>query len=136
MIEFFLPCIPPKATHHSKRIVRVGRFHRMADSPALNDAKDMLDALLVAYRPHAPLTGPVALSLEFTWPWPTSATKKLRALGRTFKATKPDCSNLAKTIEDRLVALRFMEDDAKVCVLTVSKFVGDDAGISVRLQQV
>jgi hypothetical protein len=37
-LSFTLACVPPRVTHHSKRIVRVGRFSRLADTPELKAA--------------------------------------------------------------------------------------------------
>jgi Holliday junction resolvase RusA-like endonuclease len=133
VMEFFLSCVPPTASHHQKRIVKRGQFASLADKPALVSAKQMIDTLLLAHRPPAPMTGPLALTLEYTWPWRASDSKRVRARGRIPRETRPDCSNLAKTTEDRLVALRFLEDDGQVVELTVRKFFGNDAGIRVRL---
>ena len=132
-VAFFLPCVPPTTTHQAKRIARRGRFVRLVDKPELQQASRDLETLLVAHRPAEPLTGPVRLELTFTWPWLKSHSAKVRALGRVRKVTKPDCSNLAKTLEDRLVFLRFLEDDAQVAVLEAQKWHGDQSGITVRL---
>lgn len=35
MLDFTLVCIPPRTSHHAKRIVRVGAFSRLADKPEL-----------------------------------------------------------------------------------------------------
>lgn len=133
MIEFFLACVPPTATHHTKRIVRIGKFSRLADKPELVAAKEMVDNLLLPHQPTAPMAGPLRLSLEFEWPWLTTHSQRTRALGRLPKTTKPDCSNLTKMIEDRLVALRFMGEDQLVAGTVVDKFWGDQPGISVRI---
>ena len=133
-MTFFLACIPPKTSHHAKRIVRVGRFSRLADTPKLVDAKATLDALLLAHQPAEALAGPVALTLEFAWPWLASHPRKVRALGWVPHTSKPDCDNLAKTLTDRLVALRFIEDDARVCALTVLKGWSHAPGITVRIE--
>jgi Holliday junction resolvase RusA-like endonuclease len=131
-LRFFLPCVPPSTTHQAKRIARRGRFVRLIDKPELVQARHDLEALLLAHRPAEPLTGAVALELSFTWPWLKGHSAKLRAQGRVLKTTKPDCSNLAKTIEDRLAFLRFIGDDATVGVLgPVSKWHGDEPGIAV-----
>lgn len=134
MIEFFLVCVPPSSSHHAKRIVRVGRFSRLADKPELLKAKEMIDGLLVPYRPLRPLVGPLTLTLEFTWPWRASESLKTRARRLIPREARPDCTNIAKTCEDRLAALRFMNDDAQVVELVVRKFFGDHPGIGVRLE--
>lgn len=134
MIEFFLVCVPPTVNHQRKQIVRVGRFMRLADRPQLVKAKDMIDGLLVPYRPLRPLVGPLTLTLEFTWPWRASESLKTRARRLIPREARPDCTNIAKTCEDRLAALRFMNDDAQVVELIVRKFFGDHPGIGVRLE--
>lgn len=134
MIEFFLVCVPPTANHQNKRIVRIAKWHRLADAPELVAAKEMIDGLLVPHRPLMPLVGPLTLTLEFTWPWRASDNAKVRARGRVPMTVRPDCSNLAKTTEDRLGALRFLDDDALVCELIVRKFRGDHPGIGIRIE--
>lgn len=134
MIEFFLVCVPPTASHHTKRIVRIGRFSRLADKPELVAAKDMIDNLLVPHRPLVPLHGPLTLTLEFTWPWRAGESLKTRARRLIPRDVSPDCSNLAKTTEDRLAALCFMRNDSQVVELVVRKFFGDHPGIGVRIE--
>ena len=135
-LAFFLPCIPPRTSHHAKRIVRVGRFTKLADKPELVAAKAMLDEMLLRHQPSAPVSGPVHLSLEFTWPWLAGDSLRLRKQGRTPHTSKPDCSNVLKTLEDRLVALRFLEDDRFLVTVTVTKFRGERPGIRVAIVQV
>lgn len=132
-VSFFVACVPPRTSHHHKRIVRVGGFARLADKPELAAAKATLDALLLPHQPLMPVFGPVRLAMEFTWPWRQSETKKTRALGRIPHVSKPDCSNVLKTLEDRLVALRFIGDDANVVDVSVRKFWGDEPGIRVTI---
>jgi Holliday junction resolvase RusA-like endonuclease len=136
MMAFFVPCVPPTANHQRKRIVRIGQSARLADKPELVAAKAMLDSVLLPHQPHAPVEGPVRLVLEFTWPWRKSEAKRTRALGRIPHTTRPDCSNTLKTFEDRLVALRFIEDDSRVVDVTVRKFFGDTPGIRVVIERV
>ena len=135
-LSCFLPCVPPKTTHQRKRIVRVGGFARLADAPALVGAKATLDALLLAHQPAAPVSGPVTLNVVFTWPWLASHGRKVRE-GRPIPHTsKPDLSNVIKTLEDRLVALRFLEDDRSVSTLLVSKWWGGRPGIALTITPV
>lgn len=134
----FLRCVPPKTSHHAKRIVQVRAFRRLADTPELVASKAMLDELLLRVQPAAPVMGPVQLALMFTWPWLAlgSHSLKFRSRGRVPHTSKPDLTNVAKTIEDRLVALRFIEDDRAVVDLRLTKFWGDDPGILVTIRQV
>lgn len=133
MIQFFIPCVPPRVNHQRKRIVRVGQWTRLADAPELVAAKQTLETLLLPHQPTAPLEGAVALTLEFVWPWLSGDSKRTRALGRVPHTSRPDCTNVAKTLEDRLVALRFLGDDSQVVDLRVTKWRGDTPGISVIL---
>src|SRR3990172_2740077 len=135
-MEFFCHCIPPKATHHSKKIVRVHRWHRLADSDALVSAKDTIDAVLLPHQPREVIAGGVELILEFIGRWPAGTSRRMRAPGRAVKITKPDCTNVAKTLEDRLVALRFIEDDAKVVAIHVAKYICEITSIKVRISHV
>ena len=90
-------------------------------------------SLLYPHRPAAALAGPTRLVVEWTWPWRASETKKRRALGRVPHTSKPDLSNALKTLEDRLVALRFVEDDRSIVEVTCRKWWGDQPGIRVSL---
>jgi Holliday junction resolvase RusA-like endonuclease len=133
-VAFHLSCIPPRTTHHAKRIVRIGKFSKLADTPELVAAKASLDELLIPQQVSTPIVGPYALRLEFTWPWLEKHSHRVRVLRRIPHTSRPDCSNLAKTIEDRLVALRFMADDNAVVDLHVSKWWGDVPGIGVDIR--
>lgn len=132
-IRFRLNCVPPTTTHHSKRIVKIGKFSRLADTGKLVEAKRQIDDLLRPRRLPAPIRGPVSLTLQFTWPWRQKDSHQVRTLQRVPRATRPDCSNLAKTTEDRLVANGFLEDDGQVAELIVRKFYGDRPGILVAI---
>jgi Holliday junction resolvase RusA-like endonuclease len=139
MIEFFLVCVPPTANHQNKKIIRLkmrdGReFLKLGDKPEKTNAQQMIDGLLTPYRPRMPLQGPTTLTLEFTWPWNKGETKRNRARRLIPRTVRPDASNLAITTENRLVALRFLEDDNQVVELVVRKFFGDHPGIGVLIE--
>lgn len=128
-----LACVPAKTNHHAKRIVRMGGFMSLADKPELVAAKEMLDNLLLPHQPPAPVAGPYAVVLEFTWPWLKSHSGKFRAAGRQPMTSKPDCDNASKSVCDRLVALRFIEDDRAIVDLHIRKWWGDDPGIVITI---
>lgn len=138
VVSFWLPCIPPKATHHRKKIVRLRskhgqEFSKLADTTALTDAKVFLETLLIPHQLAYPVPAPVEMSLEFVFPFRKSEPKRNLAKRRLPHTSKPDCSNLAKTLEDRLKAMRFFGDDAEVSRLHVSKWWGHDPGIAVKI---
>ena len=133
-IKFFISCVPPTTNHQRKRIVRIGKFSRLADKPELVAAKEMIDTLLLPHQPSAPFDGSVSLIVTFIWPWLKSHSNKFKAQGLQFHTSKPDCTNFIKTLEDRLVALRFITDDRSVADLRVRKFWGHRPGIKVEIR--
>jgi len=142
LLSFRLECIPPKTSHHAKRIVRIGGFSRLADKPELVEAKHSLEALLLPFQPAQPIPGPVSLFVSYTWPWVDSRhgkagslrRQRVQAAGRQPHTTKPDLTNVTKTLEDRLVLLRFLENDQSVAELHVSKYWGNRPGIGITIR--
>ncbi len=134
-LSFFVACVPPTANHQNKRIVRRGKFASLADAPELVAAKQTLDALLLPHQPAEPIPAPARVTLEFTWPWLASTPKRTKAAYvRVRKVSAPDCTNLAKTLEDRLAALRFIANDAGDAEVVLRKWHGDAPGIAVTIE--
>lgn len=134
MIDLFIPCIPPKTSHHHKKVfVKYGRdgvaHAAQADRPELNQARGDWLTMLMPHAPLAPLGPPIALLLEFTWPWRASDSKRARLLGRIPCTVKPDADNMAKTLTDVLVMAGFLAHDAEVTDLTVRKWIGNRPGL-------
>lgn len=132
-LEFFIHCVPFKATHHAKRIVRIGKFSRLADKAELRIARETYESLLVPFQIREPYQGPIALGLFFYFPYPKSMSEKQKRQGAA-KITKPDCSNLAKTFEDCLVRMGFLEGDQQVVKLITSKAYSEGPGIRVIIE--
>ena len=63
-----------------------------------------------AMRGWPALTGPIVLRMVFTVRKPKSAPKRRR----TFPATKPDLSKLARSTEDAMTTAGVYEDDARI----------------------
>ena len=134
MISFHLPIVPPKATSQTKRLVMVGGKPRFFPTKDHQQAEGDLLALCAEHAPPAPLEGPVSLSVSFTFPWRKSETKKRRARTLLPNDKRPDLDNLVKLIGDVLTKLRFYNDDGQVSTLLVSKWWGDNVGISVSIE--
>ncbi len=132
-VRVHLSCVPPTTNHHAKRIVRIGKFSRLADKPELVAAKEMLDNLLLPHQPPTPVQGPYVVTLEFTWPWLKGHSRKFRAAWRQPMTSKPDCDNASKSVCDRLVKLRFIEDDRAIVDLRIRKWWGSDPGIDITI---
>jgi Holliday junction resolvase RusA-like endonuclease len=130
---FHIRCDPPKTSHHAKKIVRIGRFRRLADTDGLIEAKASLIELLRPHQPPEPMVGPIVLSIGWTWPWLGAHGQKLRRAGVKFHDHKPDLSNVFKTLEDRLVELRFIENDQSVVAAHLEKWWGDVPGLAITI---
>jgi Holliday junction resolvase RusA-like endonuclease len=139
VLDLVLPCVPPRSTHHAKKVVTIklrdGRqFSKLADKPELTSAREFYVALLRPHMIETPIEPPISLCLEFTWPWRASDSTKLRArFDRIPSVVKPDCSNAAKTLEDILAGLGFIPGDEKVAELIVRKFIGSKPGLRIRI---
>jgi Holliday junction resolvase RusA-like endonuclease len=137
-LSFRLACVPPTAGHHHKKIIRLRsrsghEFLKLGNRPELNQAMRLLEELLIPHQPAAPIAGPVMLTVEYTWPWLASHSKKVRSHGRIPHISKPDLTNVTKTLEDRLCELLFIEDDRKVVDLHVRKWWGTEPGIEITI---
>lgn len=135
--SFFIDLIPPRTTHQSKKIGvnRTTGRGSLRDSNALKVTKTFLDQAIVLNRPAAPLKGPLELRITYFWPFPSDAKVAIKRGGNRRKTTKPDCSNFAKTLEDRLVHWKFMDDDAQVSDLVVRKRLSQRPGIFIALTE-
>lgn len=141
IIEISEKCIPPKTTHHRKKIVTIrgkdgATFNKLGDTAKLVEAKNFWDTLFLAHRPERPLQGPLALAISLTWPWLTADPKKVKATGWKWHPSQPDLSNMAKTVEDSLGRLAFFTNDAQVCSLLVEKRRGDSPGVFIRIEEI
>lgn len=133
-VTFFIDCIPFNTTHQSKKITRRERFTALVDSQKLVQVKRTYESLILPFKPEVPLSGPISLSLVFNFPFLKGHSKTFRQSDRCkYKITKPDCSNLAKTLEDALARMGFLVDDAMVSHLTVQKQYSSTPGILVSI---
>lgn len=139
-VDFFIPCVPPKSTHQgSLRIIKkkdgsqfVGKFK---NSKAKQAEGDMI-SLFLPHKPKQAFDGPVMCSIEWTYPWRKSESKKVRN-EYTWKYcdTRPDCDNLTKMVADIMTRLNFWNDDSQIAVLKFTKRWGDDPGIGIWIEE-
>jgi len=111
-IKIVIP-ITPTAQHRA----RSGKFAHYKDKEQEANERT-IESFLVAQRPEAPITGPVAMSMTCYFPIPKSATKKRLAdiaSGGEMHTKKPDLDNLAKQIKDCMTRMRYWVDDKQVC---------------------
>jgi Holliday junction resolvase RusA-like endonuclease len=135
MIAFHLPIIPPKATSQGagKRMVMVNGKPLFFKNNKIASAEHDFLVLCSPHKPREPIAGPVTLRVDFVWPWRAGEPQWRVALGRVPHTSKPDCSNIIKTIEDCLTKLQFWNDDGQVAELNVTKGWGDKVGIYVAV---
>ena len=125
--------VPPKTSHHAKKIVKFGEFTKLADKPELVAARQIWQVSLQPFQPAAPLDGPLRLELELTWPWRGGDSARKRRAGRIPCDVKPDADNIAKAIIDTMVRLCFLRADQQIAVLVVKKWIGDHPGLEFRI---
>lgn len=139
MIQFFLPCEPPTATAQQKgaRIVtpKGGRpFVSFYKKQTLKDAESLFKGLLTRHMLDKPLTGPLAVEVDWVFPWRASEKKSILAAFYLLpKDTKPDADNSNKLLLDCMTELGFWGDDSQIYDLRVRKFWGIEAGLKVRI---
>lgn len=138
-MNFFIPCIPPKATAQQQKTAVIGGKVRKYDPANVKQAKQGLLTLLLQHQPDEPFAGPIKLEVEWHYPLRKSETKARRQLA-AFKPlpcfTRPDCDNLLKAFCDQLTTARFMNDDAQIADVHFRKFWSQTPGIKVTITNI
>ena len=134
--QIFIPCVPPKATHQGSAMILRRRdgtpFVGKASNSAGAKAKRNLLNLLLCHAPKSSFEGPTEVEVKLVFPWRKSEPKKNKALGIMPMVTKPDLDNLSKMIGDSMAdANWFAGGDQQVHLLTLSKWWGDEVGITI-----
>lgn len=113
----------PTVTHNAlaprERKGRDGkRASYIGKTSELLDAEAKIEAYLSCATPERPLEGPLAMELAYVFYDETAPEDRL-----TYKTTKPDWDNLAKTTQDAMGRLGwFAVGDQQVCSAGVSKY--------------
>lgn len=138
--EFFIQCIPPKSTAQaSARILKRRDGTQFIGKFASSKGKRTQDDLMILLRESLPLMpheGPLRVSVEWTYPWRKSESKKNRKLGYLPCTTKPDADNLCKLLFDCMTRLGYWIDDALISDLHFKKGWGDKNGIGITIEQI
>lgn len=138
-IDKWLPCIPPTRTAQQKgAYIRPGKnggkgHIQFFTKNAVKKAANELKAILSPIQPEKPLKGPLSLMVTMVFPWPKGTAKYKRVSEGEPHASRPDCSNLIKLLEDTMTEMGFWEDDSQIYDLRVRKFRGNEPGISIRI---
>lgn len=131
-----LDMTPPSVTHQGggKRMNR--RTGAFFGNPAYEAAKQETILKLKRYLRREAFTGPVAITVLWVRPWRTSEAAKRRKGGLLPCTTKPDLDNMNKMLMDCLTELEFLQDDAQVSQLLLSKAWGDTPGIWIHVREI
>ncbi len=100
------------------------------DTPELKAARMLFDKMLKPYAPQSPLRGPLAVHMIFSIP-PLASDSKANKV--KWKATRPDCSNWIKAIEDQMTRLGFWGDDSQITSLLIEKVHNHRFGLYVKI---
>ena len=126
-IEFVIPGDPPRVTAQQKGQNRkTGAYYKPL---TLRHAEERYWAAAVQHRPEEPLTGPLAVTLEYYFE--TSEAKKRYQ----YKTTRPDADNMAKVLLDSMTRAGFWRDDAQVADLEIVKYWGPVGQIRVMVEE-
>lgn len=127
-IEFFMPMVPPTATHQ-ERAWRVVKGRPVSYEPqAVKAARAKLTAHLAGHRPDRPMEGAVWLLVKWCFP-------RGKHRDGEYRVTKPDTDNLQKLLKDCMTAVGFWGDDAQVASEICEKFWAEVPGIYVRAEE-
>lgn len=127
-IEFFMPMVPPTATHQ-ERAWRVVKGRPVSYEPqAVKAARAKLTAHLAGHRPDRPMEGAVRLLVKWCFP-------RGKHRDGEYRVTKPDTDNLQKLLKDCMTAVGFWGDDAQVASEICEKFWAEVPGIYVRAEE-
>ncbi len=84
---------------------------------------------------RAPLSGPVSLRLSFTMPRPKSHYRRnseVKPAAPCYHTSAPDCSKLARGVEDALTNIVYA-DDAQIVASWTEKRYGERPGVTVEV---
>jgi Holliday junction resolvase RusA-like endonuclease len=133
-VRFVIP--GPPVAKGRPRAFRIGNGVRM-HTPERTQRYENLVAIEAdhAMAGEKPLLGPVAAFFDVALPVPASWSKKKRAAalaGDVRPTSKPDLSNLAKSVEDGMNKIVY-RDDSQITELTIRKRYSEKPGLLVRI---
>ena len=133
-VSAFLAMEPPTVTHNDLVPCTRGGRPSIRKGERLLDAEAKLMAHMAGLAEQAresggPLTG--ALALRVTWCFPCGGEHQ----DGEPHVSKPDMSNMLKTLEDCLTRCGVIADDALICSERLAKAWSDPCGIYVEARE-
>lgn len=126
--EFFIPMVPPTATHQEKKVHVANGKPAFYEPPELKTARQKLMAYLAKHVPETKHEGAVYLGVK--WCFPIQG----RHRDGEYRTSKPDTDNLQKLLKDVMTRLGFWEDDAQVASEHAEKFWAKVPGLYVVVE--
>lgn len=138
MKNFRLDMEPPTTTAQQKKIRIISKKGKMLpmmyDPKAVIEAKELLTGHLMVHVPPSPIMGPIALELDWVWPWRKSELKgRMSAYDRFPCDVRPDIDNLCKAFLDCMTKAGFWGDDGQIYDLRFRKWWGEKPGIAIKI---
>lgn len=131
MIAFHVPTIPVAQPRQRHRVIAAqGRTFVGNYTPAKHPVNAFKASVQMAARQAyqgPPIAGALELTVVFLFPRPGRLVWKKRPMPRCHHASKPDCENVLKALQDALSGIVFV-DDAQVCSVKMQKWyaAGDE----------
>ncbi|SET95101.1 Holliday junction resolvase RusA (prophage-encoded endonuclease) [Salinibacillus kushneri] len=110
---------------------------RMYDPQSSRTYKQYVKLVASQHAPKKLILGPVSVSIKIYRQIPKCMSKKLRklSLDEIYRPTKkPDCSNIAKGIEDALNGVIY-KDDSQIVELQVSKYYSEKPRVEITIKE-
>lgn len=129
-LDFTLDITPPTVTAQQHKVAVVKGRPRFYDGQELKNARALFMWTLRQHAPAEPLTGAVALTVD--WIFATKSHKE-----GEWRVTRPDTDNLQKLFKDCMTKAGYWNDDSQVCVETITKrWSRSKPGIHVSVREI
>lgn len=118
-VAFESDCEIPTTTHQRKQVITIrprgqAPITSIGNTPELDEAIKQWQRILAPHAPASPLVGPLKLSASFMWTWRKIEPGANRLPDGIWRDTKPDLSNLVKTMEDVMEELGYYDNDSRI----------------------
>lgn len=127
--EFFMPMVPPTATHQEKQVRVVKGRPVFYDPPEVVAARSKLTAHLAGHAPERPMERAVRLMVKWCFPRGEHEDGE-------YRITRPDTDNLQKLLKDCMTAVGFWKNDAQVASEICEKFWAEVPGIYICAEEI
>lgn len=141
LIEFTVPAIPVAQPRQRHRLMNIGGKMLATNYTPIRDPVNSYKATVQMAAQNAmasaPLSGPLRVDMVFVFPRQASKVWKSRPMPRYPHVKKPDRDNLAKSTQDALNGLAWV-DDAQICAGEIEKWhaAGDEQPhVEIRIRK-